>query len=56
MAEGYNCSAINTDLNTDIDPDEWAAYQSNDALLEQADEKPFLPSIASVNLTPVYLS
>ncbi len=41
MAEGYNCSAINTDLNTDIDPDEWAAYQSNDVLLEQADEKPF---------------
>lgn len=41
MAEGYNCSAINTDLNTDIDPDEWAAYQSNDALLERADEKPF---------------
>ena len=41
LAEGYNCSAINTDLNTDIDPDEWAAYQSNDALLQQADEKPF---------------
>ena len=41
MAAGYNCSAINTDLNTDIDPDEWAAYQSNEALLEQADEKPF---------------
>ena len=41
MAAGYNCSAINTDLNTDIDPDEWAAYQSNDALLAQADEKPF---------------
>ena len=41
LAAGYNCSAINTDLNTDIDPDEWAAYQSNDALLQQADEKPF---------------
>ena len=41
MAAGYNCSAINTDLNTDIDPDEWAAYQSNDALLERAAEKPF---------------
>ena len=41
MAAGYNCSAINTDLNTDIDPDEWAAYQSNEALLAQADEKPF---------------
>ena len=41
LAAGYNCSAINTDLNTDIDPDEWAAYQSNDALLAQADEKPF---------------
>ena len=41
LAVGYNCSAINTDLNTDIDPDEWAAYQSNDALLAQADEKPF---------------
>ena len=34
LAAGYNCSAINTDLNTGIDPDEWAAYQSNDALLE----------------------
>ena len=41
LAAGYNCSAINTDLNTDIDPEEWAAYQSNDALLAQADEKPF---------------
>ncbi len=41
LAAGYNCSAINTDLNTDIDPDEWAAYQSNDALLARADEKPF---------------
>ena len=41
MAAGYNCSAINTDLNTDIDPDEWAAYQSNDELLERADETPF---------------
>ena len=41
MAEGYNCSAINTDLNTDIDSEEWAAYQSNEALLERADEKPF---------------
>ena len=41
LAAGYNCSAINTDLNTDIDPDEWAAYQSNDALLAQVDEKPF---------------
>ena len=41
MAVGYNCSAINTDLNTDIDPDEWAAYQSNDALLARVDENPF---------------
>lgn len=41
MAAGYNCSAINTDLNTDIDPDEWAAYQSNETLLERADETPF---------------
>ena len=41
LAAGYNCSAINTDLNTDIDPDEWAAYQNNDALLARANEKPF---------------
>ena len=41
LAAGYNCSAINTDLNTGIDPDEWAAYQSNEALLERANEKPF---------------
>ena len=56
MAAGYNCSAINTDLNTDINPDEWAAYQSNDALLAQANENPFLPFIVLVNPTPVYLS
>ena len=34
MAAGYNCSAINTDLNTDIDPDEWAAHQSNEVLFQ----------------------
>ena len=38
---GYRSTRINTDLNTAIDPDEWAQYLNNDASLDKNDDKPF---------------